>query len=210
MDTFWDRSWACLEPSRLENYIHTFDMEADDIIRLLQHHRVQSVCDAGCGCGIYALKLAANGFDVSGFDVSAHAVELACNLSRQAAVPVRLKTANILATGYADGRFDGTVSRDVLDHMKRDDACAAIQELLRITKPNGIVLFTLDAPDGEYETEPHTVTASGDYVFTDGKWKGMVFHPYGKWEIQTLIPAHTVCEITEQQGHFTVLLRSAR
>lgn len=35
MDTFWDRSWACLEPSRLENYIHTFDMEADDIIRLL-------------------------------------------------------------------------------------------------------------------------------------------------------------------------------
>lgn len=74
---FWVNSWKHVDPERITEYMHTFDMGADEIIAALHRHGVQSVCDAGCGCGIYALKLAANGFAVSGFDVSANAVELA-------------------------------------------------------------------------------------------------------------------------------------
>lgn len=64
----------------------------------------------------------------------------------------------------------------------------ATKELCRITKPGGIVLITLDSLDEEYETETHIVNEDGDYVFTDGKWNGMVFHPYSQEEVYEIIP----------------------
>ncbi len=116
-----------------------------------------------------------------------------------------LKVASILATGYADGIFDCVISRDVLDHISKADAIAALKELCRITKPGGILVFTLDAPDEEYAAEPHFVNADGDYVYTDGKWNGMVFHPYSHAEASEIIPAGVLCEISDNGGALTVL-----
>ena len=76
MDSFGESSWESVNPSRIVEYINTFNMQSDDLISILHQNHIHSVCDAGCGCGIYALKLAANGFCVSGFDVSSHAVEI--------------------------------------------------------------------------------------------------------------------------------------
>ena len=93
------------------------------------------------------------------------------------------RAADVLATGYADGQFDAVVSRDVIDHMPLRDGIAAVRELCRITKDGGTVVLTLDRTDEEYEREPHTVNGDGDYLFSDGKWKGMVFHPYSEEQI---------------------------
>ena len=182
-------------------------MNPDPLIDALHRHGVKTVCDAGCGCGAYAMKLAANGFSVCGFDVSSHAVEIAQTLLEKAALAAELKTAGILSTGYADGTFDGVVCRDVLDHLPRAEAAAAVKELCRITKPGGIVIFTLDPLDEEYRTEPHRVNADGDYVYTAGKWKGMVFHPYTAETVRAIVPEGTRCEITGTSGELTVLLR---
>lgn len=204
---FWVNSWMHVDAERITEYMHTFDMGADEIIAALHRHGVQSVCDAGCGCGIYALKLAANGFAVSGFDVSANAVELAQALLGRTAHSADLKTASILATGYADGQFDCVISRDVLDHISKKDAIQAVEELCRITKPGGIVVFTLDPLDEEYETETHIVNADGDYVYTDGKWNGMIFHPYVREEVCEIIPSGGMYEVSDDHGELTVLLR---
>ena len=118
-----------------------------------------------------------------------------------------LKTAGILSTGYADGTFDVEVCRDGLDHLPRAEAAAAVKELCRITKPGGIVIFTLDPLDEEYRTEPHRVNADGDYVYTAGKWKGMVFHPYTAETVRAIVPEGTRREITGTSGELTVLLR---
>lgn len=69
-DTFWNESWKVVDPKRIEQYIKTMDMAPDDIIGVLLRHQVRTVCDAGCGCGIYCAKLLHHGFSVSGFDVS--------------------------------------------------------------------------------------------------------------------------------------------
>ena len=206
-NSFWDSSWESVDPNRIAEYIGNFDMGEDNVIAVMRQWGVHSVCDAGCGCGIYAAKLAANGFSVSGFDVSARAVEIAQASVRKAGFSADLKTASILNTGYEDNQFDGVLSRDVLDHISKVDAIAALKELCRITKPGGIVLFTLDSLDEEYETETHIVNEDGDYVFTDGKWNGMVFHPYNREEVYEIIPAGTMCEITNNHGELTVLLR---
>ncbi len=204
---FWNTSWNSIAPDRITAYTDTFDLGPDEIIAALHQHGAQRVCDAGCGCGIYALKLAANGFHVSGFDISSHAVEIAQALLSKEGCSADLKTASVLATGYANGAFDGVISRDVLDHIRKADAILAIQELYRITKPGGVVIFTLDSLDEEYEAETHIVNRDGDYEFTDGKWNGMVFHPYTPDELQGMIPSHVTCEISANHGELVVQLQ---
>lgn len=206
---FWDSSWERVEGDRITEYIDTFDMGTDAIVTTLHQYGVKSVCDAGCGCGIYVLKLAANGFSVSGFDIAVHAVAMAQDLLERQGYSADWQTASILATGYAEGQFDGVISRDVLDHISKADAIAAIVELCRITKPGGIVLFTLDSLDEEYETELHRVNADGDYVFTEGKWNGMIFHPYTREEIGEMIPAGVKYEISDSDGELRILLQKS-
>ena len=207
MDSFWENSWKSIDPNRIAAYINTFNMEPDNLINILHQNHIHSVCDAGCGCGIYALKLAANGFCVSGFDVSAHAIEISQMLLDKASLTAELKTASILTTGYTDGQFDCVISRDVLDHMSKTDATIAIKELCRITKDGGLILFTLDFLDEEYKTEPHSINMDGDYVYTDGKWKGMVFHPYDRKMVYEIIPTGVKSEIMDSHGELIVLLK---
>ena len=200
LQDFWSSSWKSIDPERIEKYVRDFNMEPDEIIAYLHAQMVKTVCDAGCGCGAYALKLVKNGFMVSGFDLSEDAVKIAGELLEKASVNVELKTASVLYTGYPDDLFDCVISRDVIDHMTKHSARLAIQELYRITKPGGILIVTLDQLDAEYQLEIHTVTGDGDYVFTDGKWKGMVFHPYSKTEALELIPHGAVLQIEEKDG----------
>lgn len=203
---FWNTSWESIDVNRITEYINSFDMEEDDIVAILRKHGAASVCDAGCGCGIYSAKLAANGFSVKGFDVSSHAVEIAQHIIKSLSLSAELKCANILATGYEDDEFDCVVSRDVLDHVSKADAILGLKELSRITRPRGIIIFTLDFSDEEYETEPHFVNTDGDYVYTGGKWNGMVFHPYSEQEVYEIIPSNTTCEISVQNGEMTIIL----
>lgn len=207
MAAFWNRSWEQIDKNRIRNYIHTVDSQPDNWIRYLLSQNVKTVCDAGCGCGIYTRKLAASGFTVSGFDVSAHAVEIARNLLEQSGECANLKTASVLMTGYPDNSFDCVLSRDVLDHMAKADAATAVAELYRITRPGGILLLTLDGSDDDYESQPHTVNPDGDYLFTSGKWEGMVFHPYREEEIPQLIPSGAHCQLQSESGSFTVILK---
>ena len=72
--------------------------------------------------------------------------------------------------------------------------------LIKIEDELGI--FAIPVMQGTF-----TPNEDGDYVFTDGKWNGMVFHPYSKEEVYEIIPAGTMCEITDNHGELTVLLR---
>ena len=177
VDLFWNSSWERVDFERIRQYMDGFDMKADPVIEYIIAQGVRTVCDAGCGCGIYAAKLAANGFEVSGFDVAERAVDIAGELLRTASLKANLKVADIQATGYEDGWFDCAIARDVIDHMRKREAVRAVRELCRIVRPGGIVLLTLDHSDEEYESENHIVSDDGDYIFTDGKWQGRVFHP---------------------------------
>ncbi len=206
MPSFWDDSWKQVNTDRLTQYISEFDLESDNIMEYLLSKNVHTVCDAGCGCGIYSRKLISHGFAVSGFDISIDAVYIARKLLENASVTADLKAASILSTGYEDNQFDAVISRDVIDHMGIKDGIAVIRELYRITKPGGIIFITLDHLDSEYETEPHAVNCDGDYVFTDGKWNGMVFHPYREQEIMQMLPSGAICEVTNTEGEIIVKL----
>lgn len=207
MDSYWESSWEKIDPSRLTQYIRRFELQPDILIEYLHSQNVKTICDAGCGCGIHTLQLAVNGFDTSGFDVSSHAVEIARALLKSASAHADLKAASILSTGYLDGQFDCVISRDVIDHMTKEDGKTAVCELYRITRPGGMIIVTLDSLDSEYESEPHEINGDGDYLFTGGKWSGMIFHPYSKQEILEIIPVDAFFHIDCNAEEFIVKLK---
>lgn len=196
-DSFWDASWNVVEKDRLFQYVDQFDMKQDSMIECLLSRKAHAVCDAGCGCGIYTLKLLSFGFSVSAFDIAAGAVDIAATLLERAGHAAELKMASVMDTGYEDCRFDAVVSRGVIDHMRKKDAITAIGELYRIVRPGGVILITLDHLDQEYIDAPHAINLDGDFVFSDGKWKGMVFHPYDIQEISGMIPDGASFEVTD-------------
>ena len=67
---YWDEIWEAADPKRISAYVKKIDLAPDDVIRYLHKRGAVSVCDAGCGCGTFSLKLAANGFSVYGFDIA--------------------------------------------------------------------------------------------------------------------------------------------
>lgn len=83
---------------------------------------------------------------------------------------------------------------------------AAVKELLRFVRSGGCVLMTLDRTDEEYESEPHTVTNDGDYCFSDGKWKGMIFHPYSPEEISRLVDGQGTKLLKSDESGFLVVI----
>ena len=153
---FWEQIWKAASPERTSAYIAGFDMSEDILIHFLQTQHAVRVCDASCGCGIYSLKLSRFGFSVSGFDIAEDAVSLTKALLSENEYPAdSFKQAGILSTGYEDDCFDAVIARDVIDHMPIRQGIAAVNELLRITRPGGFVLLTLDTADSEYESAPH-------------------------------------------------------
>ena len=199
MEEFWNQSWNHVDMNRVSEYIERMksaEPVSDPIIDCLRAQQAKVVCDAGCGCGAYSLKLALNGFKVFGFDISPAAVRLSKELLSSRNIEYGdFRTCDILATGFDDNQFDAVISRDVIDHMSLIDGIAAVRELYRIVKKGGSIILTLDRSDSEYETEPHTVNSDGDYIFTGGKWDGMVFHPYSENEIARLVQVGTIVRL---------------
>lgn len=185
--SFWEQSWGNIDLTKVQAYTEGFDFATDEIIELLEHKRCKKVLDAGCGCGIYALKLAKHGFDVDGFDVASSASDIALKLMADNGFNGKFVAADIKDTGLASESYDAVISRDVIDHMTKTDAHHAMQELLRLTKKDGLVIVTVDSLDEEYVKEPHIVDDEGNYCFTEGKWNGMVFHPYDENELHEII-----------------------
>lgn len=188
---FWEQSWNNIDSSRVEAYKEGFNFDSDGIIDFLKEKQCHKVLDAGCGCGIYALKLAKLGFEVDGFDVAGSASDIAMKLMSDNGFTGKFLTEDIKNTRLVAERYDAVISRDVIDHMTKADAKLALKELLRLTKNDGYVIVTVDSLDDEYVSEPHIVDADGNYCFNAGKWNGMVFHPYDKKELNDLVDDNT-------------------
>ena len=206
--SFWDCSWSSVVFEHISAYISHLTPSMDTIIDFLNEYGIKCVCDAGCGCGILSLKLAQSGFTVSGFDISEKAVSLAKKLLSESGFSAdTFRVADILSTGYTDSRFEAVITRDVIDHLPIRQGIIAVKELLRITQPGGYLILTLDTTGNEYESEPHQVNEDGDYLFTAGKWNGMVFHPYSINEIEILTSGLYIKQTLSVENGFLVVLQ---
>jgi len=92
--------------------------------------------DLGCGAGNYAVWLAANGFEVTGFDISPEALALAQKLAEKQGVCCRFLVCDL--TGEVEGLdacFDFAFDWELLHHVFPEDRERYVSNVHRILRP---------------------------------------------------------------------------
>lgn len=94
--------------------------------------------DLGCGAGNHAVALAARGFEVTGVDLSAAAIEMAQARAREAGVCCRFAAADFL-TGpdVLEGGFDFAYDWEVLHHVFPEDRPRYVRLVRGLLRPGG-------------------------------------------------------------------------
>mgnify|MGYP003442043216 FL=1 len=116
------------------------------------------------------------------------------------------KAASILDNGYEDGFFDGVIAHAVIDHLTAEDAEKALEELIRITKINGLVLITFDVAEENDFAEEHMTLEDGTMEYIKGSRKGMVFRPHDWDMINEYVSGYNVIYRAEKTNRERVVI----
>lgn len=189
---FWEERWQRGADTNYEAYLQAYHQKHDPIIDLFKSYNVHRICDAACGFGAYSLMLASAGFQVEGFDIAPTSVEITKQMLQKYGIDIsKYKVASVLDTGYCE-IFDAVTAISVLDHMSVSEAEKALNELLRIVHPGGIVVVSFDSLDADDLEIPHEIMSDGSILYVEGNRAGMVFHFYSNDELKTWLGAYPV------------------
>ena len=114
------------------------------LIKDLSKHKNKKFADLGCGEGYLARKLIkAGGAKVVGIDISKKMINLAKKKQNKKTTFFR---GNIIKTRLKSKSFDISYSTFVFNYLKKKQILLALKEMRRITKKNGIIVFTVPHP----------------------------------------------------------------
>ena len=108
-----------------------------------------TVLDVGCGQGRHSFEALRRGADVTAFDFSQSDLDevqtMFDAMAAEGQVPAsgayRTVQGDARAMPFDDSSFERVIASEVLEHIVEDDA--AIDEIVRVTKPGGLVAVTV-------------------------------------------------------------------
>jgi SAM-dependent methyltransferase len=108
-----------------------------ELIRVLDAEKIKPcrAVELGCGTGTNAIYLASRGFDVTGLDCSATALEQARTKAVEAGVNVRFLEADLCRFKLDLEPFDFIFDRGCYHSVRRLDIAGFLQTLRRLSKP---------------------------------------------------------------------------
>ena len=110
-------------------YLPVYLEKIKRIEKILKSFKNKKILDAGCGEGVLVEKYRKKGFNIIGLDL---------NYSSE-----YIKKRDIKKTGFKDKEFDVVLCLDVLEHINISEHETVIEELYRITKRKGLIIFSL-------------------------------------------------------------------
>jgi ubiquinone/menaquinone biosynthesis C-methylase UbiE len=136
---------------RKDLWREVFRLELGWLLERLQGRR--DVLSVGCGPAMLEGALAEHGFNVTGLDVSAHAL-------RRAPAAVKVVAARAERLPFAENSFDAVISVVSLQFV--DDYREAVEETRSVLRPNGALVVMLLNPASAFFAE--RVRDSSSYV----------------------------------------------
>lgn len=115
------------------------------MLELVQVKPEMRILDVGCGRGELVRHLSSMGARVWGLDFSAHALKMSKNTIGQGdekrPLPAGLCRGNCTHLPFAGGTFDRVILSDILEHLGPRDLAQTIEEVRRVIKSSGKVIF---------------------------------------------------------------------
>ncbi len=156
-----DRIYRDLAPEKLPWNV---DRPPKFLVDLVESRRLLPcrAVDLGCGAGSYAVWLAAQGFDVTGVDISPRAVELAARRAAESGVSCRFVAADLLGeVKDLAGAFDFAYDWEALHHIFPEDRPRYVANVHRMLRPGARYLSVCFSEEdssfggrGKYRTTP--------------------------------------------------------
>jgi SAM-dependent methyltransferase len=129
-------------------------IEADHLSRYYwasQFVAGRRVLDAGCGMAYGTALLAESGAaEAVGIDIAASVVEAA---AADVGDAVRLEVGDLSHLNFTDGSFDVVVCFETIEHV--EEPFAAMDELVRVLAPGGLIIISTPDRNATYSPNPH-------------------------------------------------------
>ncbi|MGH6952085.1 MAG: class I SAM-dependent methyltransferase [Vitreimonas sp.] len=100
-----------------------------------------AILDVGCGPGVYARACLDRGFRYDGLDASAGMIEEGSKrlCARDGA---KLTVGDARRLPYPANSFDAALCLGMLEYVTKEDEALCLQELTRVVKPGGLIVFS--------------------------------------------------------------------
>lgn len=171
----WYEDWFDQDAYELV-YRHRDERDAEPVIDLLEQavrpRPGSRILDVACGRGRHARLLARRGYDVTGIDLSAHAIEQARARTRARGLTATFLRAD-MRTPLCEACFDGAINlftafgyfEDDADHQRAIDAIATM------LRPGGWFFQDfLNAPHVRATLVPEDVRTEDGYTIRQRRW----------------------------------------
>lgn len=134
----WQEYWK--HHTEIPAWDYTSEVVLEALQRVCGSVDGRAVLEAGCGTGRISRRLALDGAAVSCIDLSPDAAAHTRRLLHDERQPARVALATLFGLPFADGAFDIVWNAGVLEHFSEPERREALQELLRVTRPGGLVV----------------------------------------------------------------------
>ncbi|NUP13586.1 MAG: class I SAM-dependent methyltransferase [Polyangiaceae bacterium] len=158
------------------------------------------ILDVGCGTGENALAFAAAGYEVTGVDIIARAIDKARDKARERGVSATFEVADALELGKLQRSFSSVVDSAVFHVFNDEDRVRYVASLAHVLEPGGryYMLSFSDAEPTDWGGPRRISRAEIEEAFRDG------------WKIESIEPTRLETTFHENGGHawFATVLRT--
>ena len=192
--------WAHAYPPHPHNRL--MEVEHETLLALLPEVRGQMVLDAGCGSGRYLRELKSRGATAFGVDLSASM------LMRARESTARIVRADVRALPFDTMSLDLVVCGLALGDIAELEL--ALQEMARVPRPGGRVIYSVVHPAGEAAGWSRTFEIGGRQLAIDSHWHSLVCHREAATAAGLVIEEWREPSLAERPDQLALLVVRAR
>src|ERR1700685_2328205 len=111
---FWFKAWNMVKTP----YTQMPDLPyLTGMISALKEGQAKRVLDLGCGSGWLSIFLTRAGFELTGVDISDHALDLARTWAAQEKLSIQFDQGDIADLDYPNSSFEAIVANSIFEHF---------------------------------------------------------------------------------------------